>query len=90
MHHPVGSGGKAEIRRVLNPHYSQSFYWSGGSGYVYGVALPRTPRRTIEYAFGVLSRAGWEAPDASCIQAHLLRLATKPCEKSGLNFLDLG
>jgi hypothetical protein len=41
------------------------------------VALPRAPRRTVEYACGALGRA-------PCIHARLRRLATKPGEKCGL------
>jgi hypothetical protein len=60
-----------------SPHFSQAFYCGGGSGHVYCVALRRAPRRTVECACGALGRA-------PCIHARLRRLATKPCEKSGL------
>jgi hypothetical protein len=43
------------------------------------VALPRAPRRTVEYACGALGRA-------PCMHARLCRLATKPGEKCGLAF----
>jgi hypothetical protein len=60
----------------LNPHFSRAFYCGGGSGHVYGVALRRAPRRTVEYVCGALGRA-------PCIHARLRRLATKPREKCG-------
>ena len=41
----------------VNPHFSQGFYCGGASGHVYCVALPRAPRRTVEYACGALGRA---------------------------------
>ena len=59
-----------------NPHFSHGFYCGGGSGHVYRVALPRAPRRTVEYARGALGRA-------PCIHARLRRLATKPVRKAG-------
>ena len=61
----------------FNPHFTPAFCYSGGSGRVYGVALPRAPRHTVEYACGALRRA-------PCIHARLRRLATKYGEKSGL------
>jgi hypothetical protein len=60
-----------------SPHFSQGFYCGGAARHVYSVALPRAPRRTVEYACGALGRA-------PCIHARLRRLATKPCEKCGL------
>ena len=44
-------------------------------------ALLRAPRRTVEYACGALSRA---LLAKRRIHARLRRLATKPCEKCGL------
>jgi hypothetical protein len=54
-----------------SPHFSQAFYC---------VALPRAPRRTVEYVCGALSRA-------PSIHARLRRLATKTLEKGGLGAL---
>jgi hypothetical protein len=42
---------------TINPHFSRAFYYGGGSGHVYCVALGRAPRRTVEYACGALGRA---------------------------------
>jgi hypothetical protein len=95
MDESFGNRGMPELFHVRprfpepSPHFSQAFYCGGGSGHVYCVALPRAPRRTVEYACGALSRAGWKAPDAPCIHARLRRLATKPCEKCGLEFSGL-
>jgi len=61
---------------LASPHFSPDFYCGPGSGHVYGVALRRAPRRTVEYACGTLGRA-------PCIHARLRHLATKPGEKSG-------
>ena len=63
--------------KAASPHFSQAFYCGGGSGHVYCVALRQAPRRTVEYVCRALGRA-------PCIHARLRRLATKPCEKSGL------
>src|SRR5512137_1276301 len=50
---------------VAGPHVSQAFYCGGGSGHVYCVALGRIPRRTVEYACGILpSRALYPCPSA--------------------------
>jgi hypothetical protein len=65
---------------MVNPHFSQGFCCCGAARHVYSVALPRAPRRTVEYACGALGRA-------PCIHARLRRLATKPCEKCGLSLL---
>jgi len=62
----------------LNPHFSQGFYCDVTEDYVYCVSLNRTPRHTVKYACGVLNRA-------PCIHSPLDHLATKPCEKCGLN-----
>ncbi len=59
---------------MLSPHFSPGFYCGGGSGHVCCVALPRAPRRTVEYGCGALGRA-------PCIHARLRRLATKPGAK---------
>jgi len=63
-----------------SPHFSPSFCCGGGSGHVYGVALPWAPRHTVKYACGALRRA-------PCIHARLHRLATKHGEKCGLVIL---
>jgi len=61
----------------VNPHFSQGFYCGGTEDHVYGVALSRAPRHTVEYVCGALNRA-------PCIHGPLHRLATKPCKKCGL------
>jgi hypothetical protein len=40
---------------IVNPHFSQAFYSGGVSRHVYCVALCRIPRRTVEYACGILA-----------------------------------
>jgi hypothetical protein len=63
--------------QLLNPHYSWSFYYVGGSGHVYYVALLRVPRRTVEYVSGALRSLHiytWrEAPSATPVCAASLR-----------------
>jgi len=66
---------------AASPHFSPAFYCGAGSGHVYGVALCRAPRRTVEYACGTLSRA---LLAKRRIPARLRHLATKPGEKSRL------
>jgi len=67
----------SENTPFVKSYFSPAFYCGAGSGHVYGVALRRAPRRTVEYACGTLGRA-------PCINARLRHLATKPGEKSGL------
>jgi hypothetical protein len=61
----------------VKPHFSPAFCCCGGSGHVYGVALRRAPRHTVQYACGALGRP-------PCIHARLHLLVTKSGEKSGL------
>ena len=48
----------SENTPFVKSYFSPAFYCGGGFGHVYRVALGRIPRRTVEYACGILlSRA---------------------------------
>ena len=48
-----------------SPHFSQTFYCGGAEGHVYCVALPQTPRRTVQVRLrGLQSRALYPRPSA--------------------------